>query len=91
MSRLGPRAGVHVEVFAKNRVVLIPAGIGTRPPLSFSSGRISSAGCHGELVTLKPTGVVLVLRGAAAAGGSVPVLGPALVRATPGLVHRAEG
>jgi hypothetical protein len=47
---------VHVEVFASNRVVLIPAGIGTRPPLSFSSGRISSAGCYGELLTLEPTG-----------------------------------
>jgi len=55
---------VHVEVFAANRVVLIPAGIGTRRPRSFSSGRISSAGCYGELVTLEPTGVVLVRRGA---------------------------
>ena len=62
--RLGARAGVHVEVFAANRVVLIPAGIGTRSPRSFSSGRISSASCYGELVTLEPTGVVLVRRGA---------------------------
>ena len=55
---------MHVEVFAANRVVLIPAGIGTRRPRSFSSGRISSAGCYGELVTLEPPGVVLVRRGA---------------------------
>ena len=57
------RVGVHVEVFAANRVVLVPAGIGTRPPRSFSAGRISSARCYGELVTLDPTGLVLVRTG----------------------------
>jgi hypothetical protein len=61
--RLGPRDGVHVEVFAANRVVLVPAGIGTRPPRSFSAGRISTARCDGELVTLDPTGLVLVRPG----------------------------
>lgn len=60
---LGPRVGVHVEVFAANRVVLIPAGIGTRPPRSLSEGRISAARCYGALVTLDPTGVVLVSDG----------------------------
>lgn len=61
--RLGPREGVHIEVFAANRVLLVPAGIGTRPPRSFSAGRISSARCYGELVTLDPTGLVLVRPG----------------------------
>ena len=61
--RLGPRDGVHVEVFAANRVVLVPAGIGTRPPRAVSAGRISTAGCYGELVTLDPTGLVLVRPG----------------------------
>jgi hypothetical protein len=61
---LGSRAGVHVEVFAANRVVLIPAGIGTKPPRRVLSGRISSAGCYGDLVTLEPTGLVLVRAGA---------------------------
>jgi hypothetical protein len=63
-ARLGRRDGVHVEVFAANRVVLIPAGIGTRPPRSYSSGRIARAICYGQLVTLDPTGVVLVRPGA---------------------------
>ena len=63
-SSLGPRSGVHIELFAANRVVIIPAGIGTRPPRSFSAGRISRAGCYGDLVTLEPTGVVLVRTGA---------------------------
>lgn len=57
---LGARLGVHVEVFAANRVVLLPAGIGTRPPRGFSAGRISRARCYGALVTLEPTGVLLV-------------------------------
>ena len=62
--RLAPRIGVHVELFAANRVVLVPAGIGTRAPRGFSAGRISSARCYGDLVTLEPTGVVLVRPGA---------------------------
>jgi hypothetical protein len=53
-----------VELFAANRVVLVAAGIGTRPPRSFASGRLSGAGCYGELVTLDPTGLVLVAPGA---------------------------
>jgi hypothetical protein len=61
---LGPRAGVHVEVFGDNRVVLIPAGVGVRGPESYASGRITRAGCYGELVTLDPTGVVLIRPGA---------------------------
>jgi hypothetical protein len=43
--------------------VLVPAGIGTRPPRRFDAGRISSARCYGELVTLDPTGLVLVRPG----------------------------
>lgn len=62
--RLGRRVGAHVEVFAADRVVLIPAGIGAEPPRRFFSGRISGAGCYGELVTLDPTGLVLIRPGA---------------------------
>jgi hypothetical protein len=61
-AKLGDRNGTHVELFAENRVVLIAAGIGTRPPLRYSAGRIASARCYGDLVTLEPTGVVLVRR-----------------------------
>jgi hypothetical protein len=61
---LGPRVGVHVEVFAANRVLLLPAGIGARRPWAKLDGRITSAGCYGALVTLDPTGLVLVRPGA---------------------------
>jgi hypothetical protein len=60
---LGRRVGVHVEVFAANRVVLLAAGIGVRPPLGWSEGRIARARCYGALVTVEPTGVVLVAPG----------------------------
>jgi hypothetical protein len=58
--RLGVRIGVHVELFAANRVVLIAAGIGARPPLRHDAGRVTAARCFGELVTVDPTGVVLI-------------------------------
>ena len=61
---LGVRDGVHVEVFAAGRVLLLPAGIGTRPPRTLLDGRVTSARCYGELVTLDPTGVVLIRPGA---------------------------
>ena len=69
--KLGVRYGVHVEVFAANRVVLIPAGVGTLGPRSFSAGRIAGAACFGELVTLDPTGVVLVRPGASLTVGDL--------------------
>jgi hypothetical protein len=54
---------VHVEVFAVNRVVLLAAGIGTRPPRRLSYGRVVAARCYGSLVTLDPTGLVLLRPG----------------------------
>ncbi len=57
---LGLRRGVHLEVFAADRVVIVPAGIGTIGPRRRSDGRITRAHCYGALVTLDPTGVVLV-------------------------------
>jgi hypothetical protein len=63
---LGRRDAAHVEVFAADRVMLVAAGIGTRPPRQRSEGRIVAAGCYGVLVTLDPTGVVLVRRGSRA-------------------------
>ena len=47
-------------MFGANRVVLIPAGVGVSGARSFSAGRIAHAGCYGDLVTLDPTGLVLI-------------------------------
>jgi hypothetical protein len=57
---LGPRIAAHLELFAADRVVLIPAGIGTEPPRRLEAGRIVSARCYGPVVTLEPTGLILV-------------------------------
>jgi hypothetical protein len=62
---LGARTPVHLEVFAAGRVVIIPAGIGTRPPRVRLAGRITRARCYGDLVTLEPTGVILTRAGQA--------------------------
>jgi hypothetical protein len=59
-SQLGARNGVHVELFAADRVVVIAAGIGIRGPRRLSAGRIVAAHCYGALVTVEPTGVVLL-------------------------------
>jgi len=59
---LGPRDGVHVEIFAVDRVLLLPAGIGTRPPATLLDGRVTRAACYGQLVTLDPTGSCLSAR-----------------------------
>ena len=61
--QLGRRIGVHVELFAANRVVLIGRGIGTAPPRRLFAGRIADARCYGALVTLDPTGVVYLRPG----------------------------
>jgi hypothetical protein len=55
---------VHAELFAADRVVLFPAGIGAKRPFQHDAGRISHARCYGDLVTTEPTGLVLVRRGA---------------------------
>ncbi len=62
-ARLGPRTPVHLEVFAANRVVIVPAGIGVRSPLTSTASRILRARCYGPVVTLEPTGVVLIRGG----------------------------
>jgi hypothetical protein len=61
---LGPRAGVHVELFGSGKVILIAAGIGAPPPRRRVAGRIVAARCFGALVTRDPTGVLLVRPGA---------------------------
>jgi hypothetical protein len=61
---LGARTAAHVELFAANRVMIVPAGIGVGRPWQLSAGRIVAARCYGALVTLEPTGVVLASTGA---------------------------
>jgi len=59
----GSRFGVHLELFARGRVVVVPAGIGVARPFTTRLGRIVPHGCTYALRTLTPTGVVEVERG----------------------------
>jgi hypothetical protein len=58
--RLGPRIAVHAELFADDRVVVVPVGIGVRGARVGGGGRIGGARCYGPIVTLDPTGILLV-------------------------------
>jgi hypothetical protein len=62
----GRRYSAHIELFAANRVVLVPAGVGTEPPRESSQGRITRASCYGPVITLDPTGLLLVRAGSRA-------------------------
>jgi hypothetical protein len=60
---LGRRYGIHLELFAANRVVLVAPGIGVRRPWRSVGGRVTRARCYGALATIDPTGVVLIRPG----------------------------
>jgi hypothetical protein len=62
--RLGPRIAAHVELFADRTVILLPPGIGTGAPRRVQGAFLRAARCYGPLVTLDPTGVVLIRPGA---------------------------
>jgi hypothetical protein len=57
------RAGVHLELFANARVVLVPAGVGIRGPLVRDGARIVRGRCSFPLRTSEPTGTIEVARG----------------------------
>ena len=54
---------VHVEIFVDRKVLLLPAGIGLRPPLRRAGiARLAGGRCAYPLHTLDPTGTVFVDR-----------------------------
>jgi hypothetical protein len=59
----GQRFGVHLELFARGRVVIVPAGIGVAAPRRRVGAFVRPAGCTYAARTLEPTGVVEVRRG----------------------------
>jgi hypothetical protein len=59
-----PRFRVHLELFARKLVLLVPAGVGVSPPLQRDHGRVTAGRCLYPLRTKEPTGVIEV--GAAA-------------------------
>jgi hypothetical protein len=53
-------SAAHVELFADNRVVIVPAGIGLMPPLRRAGAFVRGWRCAYPLRTLDPTGLVLL-------------------------------
>ena len=58
----GRRFGVHLELFARGRVVIVPAGIGVAAPRTRIGAFVRPRGCSYAARTLEPTGVVEVRR-----------------------------
>jgi hypothetical protein len=57
------RFGVHLELFANRRVMIVPAGIGIAPPLVRDGATVRSGRCSYPLRTRQPTGVFEVEAG----------------------------
>jgi hypothetical protein len=56
----GPRFGVHLELFARRRVVLVAPGIGIAPPRIRRGAYVRGGRCSYGVRTREPTGVVEV-------------------------------
>ena len=54
------RFGVHLELFAERRVILIPPGVGIAPPRKRTGAYVSGGRCWYPLRTREPTGVIEV-------------------------------
>jgi hypothetical protein len=65
----GRRFGVHIELFARRRVVIVPGGVGVARPSRTHFSRIRPGACTYPLRTLDPTGVIEVRPGAKATLG----------------------
>jgi hypothetical protein len=59
-SAAAARFGVHLELFAARRVVLIPPGIGIAPPRRQEGAYVRAGRCSYPLRTREPTGVIEV-------------------------------
>ena len=63
--------GAHVELFAQNREVQVPGGIGIAPPQRRQGVFVLGGRCGYRLTTADPTGVVRVVSGS----GPAPTVG----------------
>lgn len=61
--RARARFGVHLELFAKRLVVLVPAGIGVAPPRQTRGPYVLGGRCSYPARTREPTGVVEIEQG----------------------------
>jgi hypothetical protein len=52
------RFGVHLEIFARRRDLVIPAGVGVAPPRVRDGAYIKNGSCWYPVRTLEPTGLI---------------------------------
>jgi hypothetical protein len=74
------RALAHVELFARGRVVVVPAGIGLGPPRRRDGAYVREGGCRYALWTDEPTGLIRMSRGDLRLGDLFAVWGRPLSR-----------
>jgi hypothetical protein len=72
LARPGVSYGAHIELFADNRGVVVPAGIGFAEPQRRRGVFVLGGRCAYPLRTVDPTGVIEIDR---ATGGSAPTVG----------------
>ncbi len=56
--------GVHLELFGRGRVVIVPAGIGVAPPWRLHGAEVLDGACSYPARTRRPTGVIELAAGA---------------------------
>jgi hypothetical protein len=57
------RFGAHVELFARGRAMIVPAGIGIAPPRTRDGAYVDAGRCDYPLRTREPTGVIEIAHG----------------------------
>lgn len=65
------RFGIHIELFADRRVVLVAPGIGVAPPRARHGAYVGAGRCSYPVRTREPTGVVEVAAGTRATLGQL--------------------
>jgi hypothetical protein len=82
----GTRFGVHLELFAAGRVVIVPAGIGVAPPWRRDGAYVRKGRCSYPARTREPTGVIEVDRPGLTLADLFAIWGRRLHRYTRGYV-----
>ena len=85
----GTRAWAHIELFARGRVVLLPAGIGIAPPRRTDGAYVHGGRCRYPIWTDEPTGLVALRQDDLTLGDLLRIWGrPATARGAAG--YRGE-
>ncbi len=75
-----PRGWAHVELFARDRVLLVPAGVGIAPPRRRDGAYVRGGRCRYPVWTDEPTGLVALTREDLTVGDLFAVWGRPLTR-----------